>query len=53
MWIVALALRRPYTFVVLALLLLISADRDLPDAHRHFSEHQYFQWSAFCGTTPV
>ena len=37
MWIVALALRRPYTFVVMALLILISkSGRHFPHADRHF-----------------
>ena len=42
MWIVRLALRRPYTFVVAALLLLILTPFILiPDADGHFSGHQH------------
>jgi hypothetical protein len=41
MWIVRLALRRPYTFVVAALLvLLMTLCRD-QDADRYFSSYQY------------
>ena len=42
MWIVQLALRRPYTFIVLALLILIIgplADPRTPD--RHLPQHQH------------
>ena len=42
MWIVKIALDRPYTFIVLALLILIlSPVVILGDADGHLSEHQY------------
>ncbi len=42
MWIVRLALDRPYTFIVLALLILIlSPVVILGDADGYFSQHQY------------
>jgi hypothetical protein len=39
MWIVRLALRRPYTFVVLAILILLWGVLDRSDPDRHFSKH--------------
>ena len=42
MWIVKLALNRPYTFIVLAILILIAAPVVIlrtPD--RHLSQHRY------------
>ncbi|MGC4051792.1 MAG: hypothetical protein QM757_20805 [Paludibaculum sp.] len=42
MWIINVALNRPYTFIVLALLILIIAPGDDPSyANRHLPEHQY------------
>ena len=42
MWIVRLALRRPYTFVVLSLLLFIVGPVvDAADTRRYLSEHRY------------
>ena len=42
MWIVRLALRRPYTFVVLAILILVvGIVVDRPHANRYFPEHRY------------
>jgi multidrug efflux pump subunit AcrB len=42
MWIVALALRRPYTFVVMALLIIILTPIHHPaHAGRHFPRNQY------------
>ena len=38
MWIVRLALRRPYTFVVMAILILVmGAISNLPHSDRHLS----------------
>ena len=42
MWIVRIALRRPYTFVVLALLILmVGPAHDRPHADRHLPQHQH------------
>ncbi len=42
MWIVRLALRRPYTFVVMAILILIMGiARNRSHPNGHFSEHQH------------
>ena len=42
MWIVRLALRRPYTFIVMAILIGIHGRTfDRHNTHRHFSLHQY------------
>jgi len=42
MWIVRVALDRPYTFVVLALLILLMSPVVNPAyAHRHLPQHQY------------
>ena len=42
MWIVKIALSRPYTFIVLALLILIlSPVVILENTDRHLSQHQY------------
>ena len=42
MWIVLTALRRPYTFVVLALLIALFGVRAaLLDANRHLPEYQH------------
>ena len=42
MWIVQLALRRPYTFVVMALLILVlGVVGDLPDADRHLPRDRH------------
>ena len=52
MWIVRLALRRPYTFVVMAVLIAILGglcDRD--DAGGHLSLHRHSRSSASCGST--
>ncbi len=42
MWIVRIALDRPYTFIVLALLILIVSPVVISaHAHRHLPEHQH------------
>jgi len=42
MWIVKIALSRPYTFIVLALLILISEPGcNSADTDRHLSQYQY------------
>ena len=41
MWIVRLALRRPYTFVVASILILILGGFDPPHADRYFPEYQH------------
>ena len=53
MWIVALALRRPYTFVVVALLLLILGPIVITELRLTYFRISTFPSSAFCGTTPV
>ena len=42
MWIVRLALRRPYTFVVMSVLIaILGGNRGLRHADGHFPEHRY------------
>jgi hypothetical protein len=41
MWIVQLALRRPYPFILAAVSVLIVPAGDPADAYRYFSEHQH------------
>ena len=41
MWIVRLALRRPYTFVVMAILILAMGVIGPANADRHFPEYRY------------
>jgi hypothetical protein len=40
-WVVQIALRRPYTFVVLSFLIAIFGGLAAVDADRHFSEYQH------------
>ena len=54
MWIVRLALRRPYTFVVMALLIVIlGAARDPADADGHLPGHRHPGRQRRSGTTPA
>ena len=54
MWIIKVALDRPYTFIVLALLILIvEPGGDFPHTDRYLSQHRYSGRSPSPGIIPA
>ena len=53
MWIVALALRRPYTFVVMALVIILLMGVAVVRTPVDIFPTSTFPWSAWCGSIPV